>query len=356
MVHESRRFLANRSKKIPAPLWSYEFFCQNHGDMMSCIIMFAIIGLMFNLTNPISSLFLLPQYNETIVSPTATNKTEIVYATGLYDIPNFIFYSIVWITIHALIQEYVLDKIQRKYHLSRTSMSKFFESGHFFIFFAYSTLHSFSIIYENNYIYNLSQMWINYPQNHRKIGINIKMFYLLQISYWIHQFPCFFFHKVKRDEIPTRCAYSAAYLLLIIASYYMNFTKCATLLLFLQYLILTLYHYGRISLLLGKKKKACIIFTTYNILFIITKIISFSVTIYTFGNGLDANENNNDKEGNFNTKKKRFAILLIMTSVQIFQVMKFFLKLMSIYSIKYNMDKSFQDRDDYNDEGKSKNK
>uniref|UniRef100_A0A0K0F0F4 TLC domain-containing protein n=1 Tax=Strongyloides venezuelensis TaxID=75913 RepID=A0A0K0F0F4_STRVS len=355
MGHESRRFLATRSRKQPAPLWSYEFLCQNHGDIMSCIILFIIIGLVFSFTNPISSLFMLPQYNETIISSTS-NKTEILYSYGFFDVPNFLFYSIVWITIHALIQEYVLDKIQRKHHLSRTSMSKFFESGHLFLFSLYSAIHSLMIVYENNYIENPSQMWMNYPKSHRKIGISMKMFYLLQISYWIHQFPCFYFQKVKKDEMATRSAYSTAYLLLIMASYYMNFTKCAVLLLFFQYFILTLYHCGRICLLLGKKRRAFIFFVLYNIFFMITKILSVLTTILTFGNGLNINENNDDEEGNFNTTTKRFTILLIMTSMQIFQIMKFFMKLMSIYSIRYRKKKSFHDKNDCKEEEKSKNK
>uniref|UniRef100_A0A0N5A323 TLC domain-containing protein n=1 Tax=Parastrongyloides trichosuri TaxID=131310 RepID=A0A0N5A323_PARTI len=354
MGHESRRILANRIKKPPAPLWSWEFFCQNHGDIMSCILMFIIIGFMFGLTNPISSVFVLPQYNETIISPIDNITTEVVYSYGLYDIPNFLFYTIFWITIHALIQEYIFDKVQRRNHLSRTSMSKFFESGHLVTFFAYSAIHSLVLLYENNYINNPSQMWIDYPKNHKKIGLNMKMFYLLQISYWLHQFPCFLFQRIKRDEMATRGVYSMAYLILIMASYYMNFTKSAVLLMFLQYFVLTFYHYGRVSLLLGKRNRASISFALYNLTFILTKFFSVSVIIFTFGSGLESHRHDEIEEGNYNTSTIRFIILLIMTSMQIFQVMKFFMKIMAIYFDSYDKDKGTLDEDDSNEEGRAK--
>ncbi len=41
----------------------------------------------------------------------------------------------------------------------------------------------------------------------------------MQIAYWLHQFPEFYFGKVKRDEIRTRCVYIVLYLLYIGAAY-----------------------------------------------------------------------------------------------------------------------------------------
>lgn len=69
-------------------------------------------------------------------------EPEDYYRTGLKDVAAVTFYAIGWITVHAILQEYVLDKLQRKLHLSKTKMSKFAESGQLFVFTLYSVIHS----------------------------------------------------------------------------------------------------------------------------------------------------------------------------------------------------------------------
>ncbi|VDM30098.1 unnamed protein product [Toxocara canis] len=44
---ESRRVVGGRGKKASPPFLSHEFIIQNHGDIMSCILMVVIVGLLF---------------------------------------------------------------------------------------------------------------------------------------------------------------------------------------------------------------------------------------------------------------------------------------------------------------------
>ncbi|PIO56474.1 hypothetical protein TELCIR_22126, partial [Teladorsagia circumcincta] len=47
---ETRRATAGgRHKKTTPPIFSHEFVIQNHGDIMSCVLMVFIVGLMFPL-------------------------------------------------------------------------------------------------------------------------------------------------------------------------------------------------------------------------------------------------------------------------------------------------------------------
>ncbi|KAK6060427.1 hypothetical protein COOONC_01913 [Cooperia oncophora] len=48
------------------PIFSHEFVIQNHGDIMSCVLMVFIVGLMFPLSASMCSVFVAPQYNETV--------------------------------------------------------------------------------------------------------------------------------------------------------------------------------------------------------------------------------------------------------------------------------------------------
>lgn len=44
---DSRRSVGSRGKKSSPPVFSHDFVIQNHGDIMSCIVMFIVMGLFF---------------------------------------------------------------------------------------------------------------------------------------------------------------------------------------------------------------------------------------------------------------------------------------------------------------------
>ncbi|VDO43852.1 unnamed protein product, partial [Onchocerca flexuosa] len=138
---ELRRSMGGRGKKTSPPFLSHEFIIQNHGDIMSCLLMIVVIGLLFQGTSAFASIFIVPQYNDTFPL-IVDSEPQAYYRTGPKDIAAVAFYTIGWITLHAILQEYVLDKLQRKLHLSKTKMSKFAESGQLFVFALYSVIHS----------------------------------------------------------------------------------------------------------------------------------------------------------------------------------------------------------------------
>ncbi|KHN80110.1 Translocating chain-associated membrane protein 1 [Toxocara canis] len=144
---ESRRVVGGRGKKASPPFLSHEFIIQNHGDIMSCILMVVIVGLLFQATSSFASIFVVPQYNETFAL-TPDSEPAPYYRTGLKDIAAIAFYAVGWITLHAILQEYIFDKLQRKFHLSKTKMSKFAESGQLFVFAVYSAAHAGYVLHD----------------------------------------------------------------------------------------------------------------------------------------------------------------------------------------------------------------
>jgi translocating chain-associated membrane protein 1 len=86
---------------------SHEFIIQNHGDIVTCALMVFIIGLMFQITGPLASVFITPKYN--ITDPEIARSTPMLYTYGLQDIGLVFFYSLASIVFHAVVQEYALD-------------------------------------------------------------------------------------------------------------------------------------------------------------------------------------------------------------------------------------------------------
>jgi len=71
---------------------------------------------------------------------------DILYTTGWKDNCAVFFYTLIAIVIHALVQEYVLDKVTRKLHLSKVRHSKFNDAGQLLAFSLMSTIWGANII------------------------------------------------------------------------------------------------------------------------------------------------------------------------------------------------------------------
>ncbi|KAK0427691.1 hypothetical protein QR680_010370 [Steinernema hermaphroditum] len=313
-----------RAKKTSPPIMSHEFVIQNHGDIMSCVLMVIVVGFMFNYTAPLANIFVLPQYNETVAVP-AEAAPQTFYRNGPLDLCVFFFYTIAWITMHAVIQEYVLDKLQRKLHLSKTRMSKFNESGHLLFFSVYSAIHAGFLINDLDLISNPIKLWVGYPLEHRYMSLSMKLFFIFQISHWLHQFPEFYFQKVKRDEISQRSTYSAVYFFFILAAYAFNFSRLALVLLFVDYFTQSIFHFTRMLHFSGKSKYTANGFMLWNALFVVTRFLSATAAVFVLWYGLRVNETPfvDLKEGNFNTAFIRLNSILCILVLQVFMLWNF---------------------------------
>jgi translocating chain-associated membrane protein 1 len=134
-----RRMATSRKSTKSPPIFSQEFIMQNHADIMSCVAMLFVAGLMFQVTSPLAAMFVVLQNN--VSSPFLAEKQGLppqdvpwLYAPSLRDLATIFFYTIICIIAHAVIQEYGVDKLQRKVHLSKTKTAKFNESGQQVVF------------------------------------------------------------------------------------------------------------------------------------------------------------------------------------------------------------------------------
>ncbi|VDN57384.1 unnamed protein product [Dracunculus medinensis] len=342
---ELRRVMGGRTKKNSPPIFSHEFIIQNHGDIMSCILMIFIVGLIFQGTTAFASIFIVPQYNETI-SVAADSAPQQYYRTGLKDIGAVFFYTIAWITLHAVLQEYIFDKLQRKLHLSKTKMSKFAESGQLFVFSLYSAIHSGYILHELRVHTDLTKLWIGYPEVHRYLTLQLKFFFILQIAYWVHQFPEFYFQKVRKDDVQPRIIYSIIFLFFTIAAYILNFNRLALTLLFLEYISQCVFHLTRLFHFAEKWAVAKHGFKIWNIVFVIVRLMSAVITVLTLWYGLRSNETPymDPINGNFNTAFIRLNSMICVITLQLYMLWNFTLFHVRRYREKYNKPKTERPR------------
>merc|ERR1712172_75787 len=86
------------------------------------------------------------------------------YTAGLRDIPAVFFYLLISVVMHAIIQEYLLDKVNKKLHLSKVKYNKFNESGQLLAFYLVSLFWGGDLLLRENLL-SVSSIWEGYPHN-----------------------------------------------------------------------------------------------------------------------------------------------------------------------------------------------
>lgn len=306
------------SSKNP-PILSHEFFIQNHADVVSCIAMVFVIGLMVQITSPFAYMFIAVHHNVTSQQDTAMSEAlEIIrYTYGWKDVCAVFFYFLICIVMHAIIQEYVLDKISRKLHLSKVKHSKFNESGQLLIFYVMSVLWAGDVIFREDFLLNISSLWEGYP--HNEMVFMFKFFFIVQLSYWLHCYPELYFQKTKREEIPARVTYATLGLVYVLGAYLLNFSRVGICLLAMHYSSEALFHAARLISFLDKAENGSKAgYVVANAAFVLVRLGSIILSVLTFWYGLSLSDKQglDIESGNFNTRIIRIAALAAVCLLQ----------------------------------------
>ncbi|XP_036725104.1 translocating chain-associated membrane protein 2 isoform X3 [Balaenoptera musculus] len=288
--------MAFRRRTKSYPLFSQEFVIHNHADIGFCLVLCVLIGLMFEVTAKTAFLFILPQYNVSV--PTADGET-VHYHYGPKDLVTVLFYIFITIILHAVVQEYILDKISKRLHLSKVKHSKFNESGQLVVFHLSSVIWCFYVVVTEGYLTNPRSLWEDYP--HVYLPFQVKFFYLCQLAYWLHALPELYFQKVRKEEIPRQLQYICLYLVHVAGAYLLNLSRLGLVLLLLQYSTEFLFHTARLCYFADENNEK--LFNAWAAAFGVTRLFILTLAVLAIGFGLARVENQafDPEKGNFNT-------------------------------------------------------
>merc|ERR1719369_2038431 len=316
--HQPEMVAKGKKTKNP-PILSHEFIIQNHADIVACVAMVFVVGLMFQVSTPLASVFIALHHN--VSAPVEIQpgvfQDFTFYTAGIKDVSAVFFYLLISIVMHAIIQEYLLDKVNKKLHLSKIKHAKFNESGQLLAFYIVSLFWGGDIILREN-LMNVSALWDGYP--HNNMTFLFKFFFIIQISYWLHIFPELYFQKTKKEDMPPKIQYATLYLAFIISAYVLRFTRVTIVLLMLHYTAEAVYHASRILSYADRTTISKKLFKFGDLLFVLARLGSVIVSVLTFWYGLalaPAEQQVVDiAAGNFNTGLFRFNALVAVCLLQ----------------------------------------
>ncbi|XP_050763141.1 translocating chain-associated membrane protein 1-like 1 isoform X1 [Gymnogyps californianus] len=309
-----------RRKNKSPPVLSHEFVIQNHADTASCLVMGLLLGLMFEVSAKYAIIFIAVQYNVTYTTDDNSEQFHF-YDYGPKDIATIFFYMLVAINLHAVIQEYILDKINRRLHLSKTKHSKFNESGQLAFFYLFSFIWGASILNGEEFMMNPTSLWKDYP--HCRMLFQVKFFYICQIAYWLHALPELYFQKIRKEDIPRQLCYICLYIAHISGAYILNLQHLGLILMVPHYLVELIFHASRLFYFSDENKQKG--FTIWALLFVMVRLLTLTLSVLTFGFGLARVENPGFSiaDGNFNVLPVRIGCLGAVCLTQAWMMWKF---------------------------------
>lgn len=312
------------SSKNP-PILSHEFIIQNHADIVSCVAMVFVIGIMVQATSPFASIFIALQHN---VTEFAAGEIPL-YQPGMKDWCAVFFYSLICIVIHAILQEYVLDKISKRLHLSKSKLAVFSTSGQLAAFYLISTVWGLDIIIREHYLPDLSLLWLDYPA---ALSFMLKLFMIVQLAYSLHELPEIYFQRTKREEYVNKAFKSIAGLVLIAVPYFLNFNRLLVCLLVLHYMSELVYHVAQLVQTIDREEnlsKICNLVS--NVVLVLARLASIIVSVLTlwYGLALENKEQIDLEQGNFNTAPVRLVLLGGVCALQAYLMFNFITQLLA---------------------------
>merc|ERR1711970_163625 len=310
-VNQSAGMVAKGKKTKNPPILSHEFVIQNHADIVACVAMVFVVGLMFQVSSPLASVFIALHHN--VSAPVEIQpgvfQDFTFYTAGIKDVSAVFFYLLISIVMHAIIQEYLLDKVNKKLHLSKIKHAKFNESGQLLAFYIVSLFWGGDTILREN-LMSVSALWDGYP--HNNMTFLFKFFFIIQISYWLHIFPELYFQKTKKEDMPPKIQYATLYLI--------RFTRLSLVLLVVHYLAEVVFHTCRILAYAEKTSISSKLYKLGDLLFVLARLSSVILTVLTFWYGLAQAPMEQQvvdmAAGNFNTGLFRLNALVAVCLLQ----------------------------------------
>lgn len=309
------------SNKNP-PIFSHEFIIQNHADIVSCVAMVFVIGLMIQVTSPWAYIFIAVNHNVSLNQEPDAAWQPVQFSTGWKDGCAVFFYFLITIVMHAVIQEYILDKLSKKLHLSKIKLSKFNESSQLTIFYILSAIWGIDIILTDNLILDISSLWEGYPL---LMSFSTKLFFIVQLAYWLHCYPELYFQRAKKEELQPKIVHATIGLFFILAGYLVNFQHITVILLVLHYAGDALQHCARlIHIVYRREQTSRSAFMVGNAVFIFARVatLAFAALFYIYGLS-KANESLDYAAGSFNIPVVRFGAFGLVALFQAYLLYDF---------------------------------
>lgn len=278
--------MGRKSNNKNPPILSHEFVIQNHADIISCVAMVFVVGLMEESTAQFANTFISLSHNVSGENPSREQPMgkPFTYVAGIKDYCAVFFYTLASIIMHAIIQEFLLDKISKKMHLSKYKLSLFNESGQLLTFYLVSFIWGINVIMKEGYFSQLSLLWDGFP-DHPMTFLH-KFFFIMQMSYYIHMLPELYFQKIKKEDQQPKIIHAISGFSIICLAYSFGFQRIALVLITLHYLNEIIAHMFQLVSVFDRDEKFVSVRIVHSVSFVAVRFTTLVIGVLTLYYGV----------------------------------------------------------------------
>lgn len=126
-----------------------------------------------------------------------------------------------------------MQKLSKRLHLSKLKLARFNDSAQLIVFYVMSFLWGVDVMLREGYFTNGELLWAGYPA-HPMIFLH-KLYFIIQLAYYLHMLPELYFQKVKREEQTSKIVHAVLGFAFVAVGYFGGFQRLALVLLTLHY-------------------------------------------------------------------------------------------------------------------------
>lgn len=239
--------------------------------------MFVLVGFIFGPTQKLAFSFVLMSHNITEWTP----ELPEVYTIGPSDVSAISFFATLCIVAHAVIQEYGVDKIVKKLHLSKYRTAQFIESTHLVIFHVFSQCWLVVILARADWLRKYDLLWSDYPSGRNLMSYQEKFLFIAHLSYWLHCYTALPLHRVRREDWSKRIAHYTINLLFVVFVYALGYSRLGLVMLTVHGFTEIIFHSARIvyNFELKKTNIASILYSIWDVAFVIARLLTIGISV-----------------------------------------------------------------------------
>ncbi|CEI96543.1 Putative Imidazoleglycerol-phosphate dehydratase [Rhizopus microsporus] len=199
------------------------------------------------------------------------------YGKGADDIYYVAYWVITFTFLRASTMRFVYLPIGKWWGMDRSKRQRFAEQGWMFSYYIVFWSVGMHIMYHSPHWLNTSFYWIDYP--HLTMTKQMKMYYLMQLAFWIQQVYTIHVEKKRKDHF-AMVTHHFITITLIVSSYASNFTRIGNAVLCCMDLCDICLSLAKILKYLGFTTVCDLAFALFAISWPITRHILFGIIIW----------------------------------------------------------------------------
>eukprot|EP01112_Ceratiomyxa_fruticulosa_P011456 TRINITY_DN3106_c0_g1_i1.p1 TRINITY_DN3106_c0_g1~~TRINITY_DN3106_c0_g1_i1.p1 ORF type:complete len:372 (+),score=49.19 TRINITY_DN3106_c0_g1_i1:431-1546(+) len=209
--------------------------------------------------------------------PLPNTSNALTFGRGLQDAYFVVFMMCTIALFRWAYRTFVLKPTARYLGFNRSTTNKWVDIGWVSVYFACMWSWGIYLFHGDDWFFNTKHFWIDYPH---PLEYRNKLFYLVQLSFWLTNFGMFFLEMQRRDYWQF-FSHHCVTIGLILGSYYYHFHRVGTAILLILDIGDVFYYHVKMLKYANQEKAATVGFGLFMLVWFVTRHVFYAGVLYS---------------------------------------------------------------------------